>query len=126
MTGFVFGVIVVATVVAWVKLDELPDFIAPVVFVAVLVEGFALLVGGVALAVNHAEMPGQLAQIEQLRTDVRRVDVAESEDVIGQVVQWNQHIRSQQRYNDVWWAAWSIPNRWDSVLPIELPMRGDS
>jgi hypothetical protein len=124
MTAFIVGLIVALTVVGWLKRDHLPDAALIAVGIVMLVEGFALLLGGTALVVAWTEMPGQVAQIEQLRADVQRVDVAESEDVIGQVVQWNQHVRSKQRYNEAWWAGWAVPNKWDSVALIELPKRG--
>ena len=96
--------------------------------------GCALLVGSVLLVVaiaapaqilvEHMNLPGALSKIEQLREDARCVSAAESEDVIGQVTQANQTIREKQRYNDVWFAAWSIPNAWDNVATIPVPQTG--
>lgn len=87
--------------------------------VTILLLGIALLVVGI----NHLTTPGQIAAIEQLRKDVRRVDIAESEDVIGQVTQWNQKIASYQLYNQMWLTAWTVPDQWDSVQSIEIPPR---
>lgn len=73
--------------------------------------------------VNYSQFISEQAQIEQLRHDVRRVDVAESEDVIGQVTQANQNIADWQRWNRVPFAQLFIPNGWDHMKPIELPER---
>ena len=84
-----------------------------------------LLAAGLALsliaATAHLSFPGKLAQIEQLRADVRRVDVAASEDVIGQVTMANQSIKQAQTYNSLWWADWALPDAWNDVAIIELP-----
>lgn len=94
-----------------------------VLFTLVVILPFVLFAGGIAFVVQRVNVRGELAQIEQLRTDASNVNAAESEDVIGQVTQWNQRIRSQQRYNDAWYASWLIPNAWDRVQPIQLPRR---
>lgn len=71
--------------------------------------------------VAQMTFPGDLAQIEQLRRDVQRVNVAQSEDVIGQVTKWNQVIMSNKQYNKIWWADLTIPDEWDNVELIEIP-----
>lgn len=66
-------------------------------------------------------LPGELAQIEQLRRDVQHVNIQQSEDVIGQVTKWNQVIMSNKQYNKIWWADLTIPDEWDNVELIEIP-----
>lgn len=63
------------------------------------------------------------AQVEQLRVDVISVDVAESEDVVGQVTQFNQKISAMRRWNDVPVISLFVPNGWDTLAFIELPRR---
>jgi hypothetical protein len=73
--------------------------------------------------VLHIKAPGEIARIEQLRRDVQKVSAAESEDVIGQVTQWNQNIVQYQVYNRVWVISWLVPDQWDAVALIEIPER---
>lgn len=76
-----------------------------------------------AAAGNRSEYISMGARIEQLRQDVRRVDVAESEDVIGQVTEANQRIAANRRWNRVPIVNWVIPDGWDTLAPITLPER---
>lgn len=78
-------------------------------------------IGAIAWIGNHVALPGQLAEIEQLRADSAVVDLAQAEDVIGQVTQWNQDIATKRAWNDIWWAGWMIPDEWSSVELIEVP-----
>jgi len=71
-------------------------------------------------AAGYMELPGAVAKIEQLRADVWAVDLLASEDVLGQVTEWNQTILSNQRYNRIWWAGWMIPDEWEAVQPISV------
>lgn len=71
--------------------------------------------------VNRVNLAGEIAQIEQLRSDVQRVENISNEDVIGQVTAMNQAIARNQAYNKLWWADVTIPDAWDSVKPIEIP-----
>ncbi|MFB1502014.1 hypothetical protein [Thiocapsa sp. N5-Cardenillas] len=89
--------------------------IGGVVLAVVLV--FIVLIRGV----EEMSVPGKLAEIEQLREDVVRVASGSNEDVIGQVTQWNQEIRSAKRYRMVWWGRLCTPEEWESVNVIEIP-----
>lgn len=84
---------------------------------AVMLGVIYAIIGGV----ERLQMPGSLARIEQLRQDVRKTSMGNSEDVVGQVTQWNQRIRSMQAYNGTWYAGPVIPDAWDSVKTIPLP-----
>jgi hypothetical protein len=83
----------------------------------------ALVLGliGLCRGLKELSVPGQLAKIEQLREDVTRVASGANEDVIGQVTQWNQEIKSAQRYRMVWWGRLCTPEEWESVNVIEIP-----
>jgi PhoPQ-activated pathogenicity-related protein len=95
------------------------------VFVVVVLGGLGLFTYfGMAL-IERLSFPGKVAEIEQLRADVQRVTAAESEDVIGQVTQWNQEIASYQRYNRTWYADLLTPDGWDSVAMIVIPERAE-
>jgi hypothetical protein len=85
---------------------------------------FALIVVaivGMILAINYGSLPGELAQIEQLRSDARKVRDPNSEDVVGQIAEVNRTIASNKKYNRMWWSAWAIPDAWDDVQLIEVP-----
>jgi hypothetical protein len=72
---------------------------------------------------NYIEGLSSIAKIEQLKEDLQNVNAIESEDVIGQVTEWNQEIRSNQRYNQIPIAGLYIPDYWDDVELIPLPER---
>lgn len=76
---------------------------------------------GMAIGIFELSFPGELAQIEQLREDVGRVDRMSNEDVIGQVTSWNQKIKALRRYRQIWWGRIFIPEEWESVEVIEIP-----
>jgi len=72
---------------------------------------------------NQVNYVSASAEIEQLRRDVQRVGVAESEDVIGQVTEVNRAIASMRRWNRVPVVQIVVPNGWDRIGLIELPER---
>jgi Flp pilus assembly protein CpaB len=84
------------------------------VFIAVVMMGLIL---------NHTRYVSRSAEIGQLRRDVTRVNVAESEDVIGQVTQANQEIARWQRWNSVPLINLLVSDGWDRETLIELPAR---
>ena len=75
---------------------------------------------GIIGCTNHTTIPNSQAKIEQLRKDAASVDPAQAEDVIGQVAEWNQTIRSNQVWNDSFWG-FLIPDEWDSIEVIPVP-----
>lgn len=87
--------------------------------------GFSVIAGIVGCvvlimpAVNAAETTGQIAQIEQLRSDVTKAPCIGT-DVIGQVTDVNQIIRANQRYNHTWYAGAFTPDAWDAVDVISV------
>lgn len=70
--------------------------------------------------INRLDLPGALAEIEQVRSDLQKVDATKAEDVAGQAVELNRKIVSNQRYNKLWWSGWAIPDEWDKVRIIEI------
>lgn len=78
-------------------------------------------IGGLGYIINGMTMPSTISKIEQLREDAAQVDPIQAEDVIGQVVHWNQIIRSQQTLNKTWWAGWATPDEWDTIELIPVP-----
>mgnify|MGYP001617536051 CR=1 FL=1 len=59
--------------------------------------------------------------IEQLRSDSKLVNLQNSEDVIGQITQYNQRIVKFQKYNKIWLFDLLIPDKWDEIKTIEIP-----
>lgn len=59
-------------------------------------------------------------EIEQLRIDASAVSETMGDHVQGQVAQWNQTIRSKQRWNRIAVIGWFIPNGWDRIQPINI------
>jgi len=92
--------------------------------IAVVVALALALMLGIGKAVNGLSFPGYVVRIDQLRSDVESVSAAESEDVIGQVTEANQQIRSMRRYRELWWAKHMLPKGWDDIEVITMPQRG--
>lgn len=99
------------------------EVMAIVVIVVIVGGGIFGAAAGLSAIGNRAAFPGHLAQVESLRVDVQRVDMAESEDVIGQVTAWNQRIAQCQAYNRIWWADFMYPDACDDVALIQVPQR---
>jgi len=85
-----------------------------------VVLGFLVLMFGIICIGERASFPGRLARIEQLRSDAAKIDVRQSEDVYGQVVDANKEIKAKRVYNQIWWAQWSVLNKWDEVDIIDV------
>ena len=88
------------------------------IFGVILTLVMALLAVG---AINYASLPGQLAMIDQLRLDADNIAAPSSEDVVGQITQWNQSIVFYQTYNMIPVVELMIPDFWDKVEPIPVP-----
>ena len=96
---------------------EILCIVVVVVFVLILLCCLSISCG------NKLRFLGAAAEIDQLRIDAAKVDLSESEDIMGQVTEMNREIKKNQAYNDRWWAAWAIPNGWDDLELIEIPER---
>ncbi len=95
-------------------------------FVGFVVAGLAalfLIAGPIAALTEKLAAPATVAQIEEVRAAVQRVDPNEAEDVMGQAVDWNRTIASARVYNDRWWACLFIPNEIAECPLIEIPKR---
>ena len=95
---------------------------ALIVFVAVLVMA-VVVVAPILILSEQFDYWSAEAEIEQLRGDLQKVSVQESEDVIGQVTQWNQIIARKRMYNDILLVCMFVPNGWDRIEPLEIPSR---
>jgi len=82
-----------------------------------------LMTFGIIIFGQQLDFPGRKVEIEQLRENAAQIDLRESEDVMGQVVETNQKIRSAQEYNNHWWSCLFIPNGWDEIELIPIPER---
>lgn len=99
------------------------DYGVPITVIVVVV----ILIVGVVRLINQMEVPGALMHVEQVRAGVSSVECTNAEDVYGQAVDANAFIAKRQRYNQIWWAAWFVPNAYDGVELIEIPpCRGDA
>lgn len=76
---------------------------------------------GMAAGIQRLTFPGEVAEIEQIRSDSTHLNPATAEDVVGQITAWNQHIRSKKAYNNLWWSGWAIPDGWDDIQYIPVP-----
>lgn len=92
-----------------------------IIFTVSIVLAGTILVAGLMWGILLFALPGDRAQIEQLRADSAHVDPAQAEDVIGQVTQWNQKIVSMQAYDDMFLIGIVIPDGWQDIEPIPVP-----
>ena len=89
-------------------------------FIVITIVIVAFIYGILAVG-GRVELPAKLARIEQLRSDVKKINSNNSEDVIGQVTFINQEIVEYKAYNKLWYFDLLIPDEWDSVQLIEIP-----
>jgi len=89
-----------------------------------LVAGFAvvccIVLFMLAIPINYADFITQQTAIEQLRKDSKKVDINSNEDVMGQVTQYNQDIKANQRWNTIPIICLTVPNGWDTIELIEI------
>lgn len=93
-------------------MDDVAFFLVGGIIIAVLL---ALILLVLAIPLNYSEWISAQPAIEQLRVDVKNVNIQSSEDVMGQVTEWNQLIQSNRRWNKVPIISWTIPNGWDEI-----------
>lgn len=98
-------------------LDDMLEMLGPPVAIGGGV--LSLIVGGLWIIIQLS-LPGELARIEQLRSDASQVSPQEAEDVFGQVTEVNQHIAACRRYNQIPVLCLMVPNVWDHVEPIRM------
>ena len=89
---------------------------------ATMLGGLVALVFAIVAIGNRIDFPAQVADIEAIRHDAALVDPAQAEDVIGQVTAANRTIASKQAYNRIPLVCLVIPNGWDDIEPIPVPM----
>ena len=83
----------------------------------------ALIMGSVRIVDGYAAVQAEAA-VEQLGSDVWGVDVLSNEDVMGQITEWNQTIRSKQRLKDTFWGGIVTSSRWRMIELIEIGLGG--
>lgn len=98
-------------------LTELTEFL--IVGICVLTALF-IAVSTVLIVGTRLSVPGDLSQIEQLRSDVARLTGEERQNAVGQAVRTNQMIRSKQTYRKLWWSKPYVPKQWESVELIDV------
>jgi len=64
---------------------------------------------------------GLLAEIEQLREDINKIDHNISHEIISQATKFNQQIKSSQAYRLKWLFKPLFPAAWDKIKLIEIP-----
>lgn len=104
-------------------MNNLRDCLSILIVIVALIAFICAFIGSVIWAMERVTFSMTVAEIEQLRADVQRVDVIGSEDVIGQVVEINQDIAAKKRANELWYTDWLVPDGWDDIEFIKLPER---
>lgn len=92
-------------------------------FLVVSVLGLVIFFAGALWLTYTVTFPGEAAKIEQLRSDVAKIDPSSpsASSILAQATTWNQTIRSHQNYNRTWYAGWAIPDEWDQIQLIAIP-----
>ncbi len=70
---------------------------------------------------NRVGLLGEIAQITQLKNDIKKASILSNEDIMGQVTVWNQKIAFYKAYNNIWWADILISDKWNSIeyIPVK-------
>lgn len=94
---------------------------------------FVLKLGGSALGVilfvfwlclmipPRVEYPTQRAQFEELRRSSTAVNMCDSEDVMGQIVEANCDLARVKTCLGLWWCAWTAAPGWAECEKIAIP-----
>ena len=90
------------------------------IFIIAIVAGFLIFFGGVVFTINHLSFPGEIAQIESLRSQVQNRYINEKDHVFSEIVENNMQIESNKKYRTLWWSKLFLPSGWDDVEPIEI------
>jgi hypothetical protein len=100
--------------------SELKAFLSIIVTVVSCIGSTIFVVIG---GISHLQFPSESARIEQLRRDVLKVSDTTSEDVLGQVTEANQKVASNRAWNRIPIICILVPNGWDEVAFIEIPVK---
>jgi hypothetical protein len=88
--------------------------------VLIIIASILVMVFGLIATFNHFFLPAEIADIEQLREDAFRVNIQESEDIKGQVVEVNRQIQRNRAYNNMFIIGLAIPDKWEEIELIEI------
>jgi len=69
--------------------------------------------------------PMQRAKFEELRRSSTAVNIRDSEDVMGQIVEANYNLAGVKTCLDTWWCAWAAAPGWAECERIAIPKRED-
>lgn len=78
-----------------------------------------LLISGI----SHTTFPGEVASIEQLRSDAPKTACQNAEDVVGQVTAANQAIMAAKAYDRVPLFGLAVPDGWRHIQTIDIPQQ---
>lgn len=72
---------------------------------------------------NHLSYPADYAAYEQLVASAENPNIScqNSEDLVGQIVDFNQGLAATKAYNRMPIIGLTIPDGWDNVESIEFP-----
>lgn len=68
---------------------------------------------------NYVYYKSQKAKIEQVRTDIKKID-KNNEDILGQATVLNQEIAKQQSLNIIFPVSILVPDGWDDIEKIDI------
>jgi len=117
----IFVLLAIALFFLFAAKTDAPEGILVVSGFVALIVGIFLLSFIVSAIHNYVEFEPSIAEIEQLRKDVARVDLKNAEDVYGQAATMNRVITVNQARNKMFFYDQFIPDGWDNVKLIEIP-----
>jgi hypothetical protein len=120
-----WGLLVLAVVGSWAWLLYRDRFGDSDFFSFMLAPALTFLLGVLLFiaAVSKANVAGNIAGCEELRSNAAQVDIRGSEAILGRVADFNRDLAITKWQNRQWWGDPLIPDEWMSVEPIAVPGR---
>jgi hypothetical protein len=87
-------------------------------FVLIMFLSATIGIYGVGTFLLHASFPGEVAAIEQIRSDLKKLP--NNNFLKAKAVEVNANIKTNQYYNTRWWSDLAYPDGWNTVQLLEV------
>jgi hypothetical protein len=101
-------------------IDHDLEAVFAVLVTVIVIGGGGLLIALIGLGFEKANIHGSLLQAEALREAAAAVDVRQSEDIYGKVVDFNIDLAGKKWLNQRWWGDPFVIDEWMDVQPIPV------
>ncbi len=90
--------------------------------IALIATGVIAVIYVLVGVINYTYFPVQEISIEQTRIDIANTGCSAAEDAIGLAISTNRQIREERYWAHHWFTGLAVPNGWDDLELIEIPV----